>query len=155
MLRFDMDKGNSARSILLALGMGDYNATLVIRYLFMAPAQTDPQMQGVILLTRHLQAMMKSMGAALPVTGTIDGAWEPYFRQISGPNWQDVPWAEIARDVLAAKADGRRLELRSAQVVIERGGLDGVMDSLPKVPGGVFTYALGGFLLWRYMKRKR
>jgi len=152
---FDNDRGNSARSILLALGMGDFNATMVIQYLFMAPAQTDPQMGQIVLLTRHLQEAMQAMGCQLPVTGSIDGAWEPYFVALVGHHWRDMPWAEIARMVIDAKARGRRLEPKGATITIQRGALDGVLDSLPQIPGGLFTYAVGGYLLWRHMKRKR
>lgn len=143
-----------ARSILLALGIGDYNATMIIQYLFMAPAQTDPQMAQIILLTRHLQAALKQMGAPLPVTGSIDGAWAPYFAAVCGPDWQDMPWAEIARTILAAKARGRKLSPDPTDIAVKRGALDGVTDALPQVPGGLLTYAVGGYLLWRFMKRK-
>lgn len=147
------DKGNSARGLLLALGMGDYNATMVISYLFMAPAQTDPQMAQIILLTEHLQRAMKRMGAPLPVTGSIDASWAPYFKAVAGSNWPDLPWAEIARHVLEAKARGKKLAPQGITITVERGGLDGVLDSLPKVPGGLLTYAVGGYLIWRHMKK--
>lgn len=96
-------KGYSARSLLLALGMGDFNATQVIMYLFMAPAQTDPQMAQIILLTRHLQMAMVKMGVPLPVTGSIDARWASYFQRIVGPNWIDTSWADIVKTVLAKK----------------------------------------------------
>ncbi len=149
----DNDQGNSARSILLKLGMGDYNATMVISYLFMAPAQTDPQMAQIILLTKHLQQAMREMGCALPVTGSIDAQWGPYFTAVCGADWPDLPWAEIGRMVLAAKARGKRLQPQGITITVGKGGLDGVFDSLPKVPGGLLTYAVGGYLLWRHMKK--
>ncbi len=150
----DNNQHNSARSILLALGMGDYNATMVISYLFMAPAQTDPQMAQIILLTKHLQSALVAMGVQLPVTGSIDAQWAPYFAKVCGEGWPDLPWAEIGRMVLAAKARGQRLKPQGITITVEKGGLDGIVDSLPKVPGGLLTYAVGGYLLWRHMKRK-
>ncbi len=153
-ISLDSNQGNSARSILLALGMGDFNATMVIQYLFLAPAQTDPQMAQIIMLTTHLQEAMVAMGAPVRVTGSIDGAWAPYFDRVCGRHWQDLPWAEIARMVIAAKARGQRIDPQGATITIQRGALDGVLDSLPTIPGGIFTYAVGGYLLWRHMKRK-
>jgi hypothetical protein len=150
---FDTDRGHSARSILLALGMGDYNATMVIPYLFMAPAQTDPQMAQIILLTEYLQKALRQMGAPLPVTRSIDAQWAPYVSAVAGRSWPDLPWAEIARYVLEAKARGKKLAPQGITITVGRGGLDGALDSLPKVPGGLFTYAVGGYLLWRHMKK--
>lgn len=150
---FDNNQNNSARSILLKLGMGDFNATMVIAYLFMAPAQTDPQMSQIIMLTKHLQNAMKTMGVALPATGSIDAQWAPYFEAVCGSDWPDLPWAEIGRMVIAARARGKTLKPEGITITMERGGLDGIADSLPKIPGGLLTYAVGGYLIWRHMKK--
>lgn len=143
-----MDRGgNSARSILLSLGMGDFNATMVIPYLFMAPAQTDPQMSQIIMLTRHLQSVMKSMGCPLSVTGTFDTNWAPYVAKVVGRDWLNVPWSEICQEVIAAK--NRRMSL--APVGVAMAPMSGFADS---IPGGKTTlYVLGAFLLYRHFKR--
>ncbi len=151
-----LNQHNSGRSILLALGMGDYNATMVIPYLFMAPAQTDPQMAQIILLTEHLQKAMVRMGCPLRPTGSIDASWAPYMAQVCGSQWYDLPWAEIGRQVLAAAANGKRLRPQGITLTVKKSALSGILDApfgLPAVPGGALTYGVGAFLLWRHLKK--
>lgn len=144
---------NSARDILLSLGMGDFNATMVIPYLFWAPAQTDPQMGAIVMLTRHLQIMMRKMGAPLSVTGSIDANWAPYMAQVAGPHWMDKSWAEISRDLINARSSKRNLKPVGKAILVPQSALSGITDSLPQIPGGLFTYAVGGYLLWRHMRK--
>lgn len=142
----------SARSILLSLGVGDYNATTIIPMLFYGPAQTDPQLTQSVLLVKHMQRMMQSMGAKAVVTGTIDSTWEPYFIAIAGPQWTSVPWFDIARSLLEFKDRGQRFKLNydgGRQIDLSGDSL------LPDLPGGMITYAAlaaGAFLL---LKKKR
>lgn len=151
------NKGNSARSILLGLGMGDYNATMVIQYMFIAPAQSDPQMPPIIMLVKHLQRVLCSMGVNLPVTGSVDGSWAAVLAKICGPSWHNIPWAEIARMIMVAKQNGVSLspQMTPQPAKDVPADLQGVLDSLPSVPGGLLTYALGGFLLYRHFKKAR
>lgn len=144
------DRGHSARSILLAMGMGDFNATMVIPYLFMAPAQTDPQMSQIIMLTKHLQGLLKSMGAPLPITGSIDGNWAPYLAKAVGRDWMNMPWEEICQLALAAKARGTSIAPQGVML----GNLKPMSGFTDSIPGGKATlYVLGALLLYRHFKR--
>jgi hypothetical protein len=148
----------SVRSILAGLGIGDVNANMIIPYMFMAPAQTDPQMAQIIILTKHLQRMMQSMGAQAVVTGTIDKAWAPYFQAIGGDSWSEVVWFDVARTLIDAQRSGMKLSTPTdgREVALSGHGSFGIWTpfGLPEVPGGVITYVVGAYLIYRHLKGK-
>lgn len=158
------NQNHSARSVLLALGMGDFNATGCIATMFMAPAQTDPQMTQVIMITKYMQQTMAMMGATQPVTGTIDDDWAPYFAALTSAPWVQVSWFELARMLLDAKGRGMTFQANYDRVggkpyTVSLSGLadfiPAVPSFLPDVPGGLITYAVGGYLLWRHLRKRK
>jgi hypothetical protein len=145
---------NNARQLLLSLGMGQYNATIAIQYMFLTPAATDPAMPSVILMTKHLQLGLRAAGASkVMVTGQIDDPTARALIQLLGPDWNQVAWYELFRATAEAKKR-RTLEHRASEM--ELGLVPDTADglgSLPAVPGGMLTWAalavVGGYLLLR------
>jgi len=106
---------NNARQLLLGLGMGNYNATIAIQFMFLAPSATDPAMASVILMTKHLQIGLRAAGARdVTVTGQIDLATATALRKLVGSEWNHVTWYELFRAVTEAKK--RSSLLRSAAI---------------------------------------
>lgn len=140
---------NNARELLLGLGMGNYNATIAIQYMFLAPATTDPAMPSIILMTKHLQLGLRAAGATdVAVTGQIDEPTASALSKLVGPEWNHVTWYALFIAVTNAKRQ-RTLE--------ERGGrLDlGIIPDLPNVPGGMFTWAAAAVAAWYFLFRKK
>lgn len=140
---------NNARQLLLGLGMGNYNATICIQYMFVAPATTDPAMPSIILMTKHLQLGLRSAGAnSVAVTGQIDAPTATALSEMVGPEWNHVTWYALFTATIEAKRD-RTLEEHG-------GGLDlGIIPDLPDVPGGMFTWAAAAVAAWYFLIRKR
>lgn len=148
--------GESIRGLLLALGIGDFNATGIITFMFWSPRSTDPGMPAIIMLTQALQKTLVKMGANIAVTGILDDPTAACLDQVSGPEWLSDSWYEVVRDVLKAKKRG----FRFAAVVPEQGatvGMGGLgpLDFLPDVPGGILTYAAAGVAAWYFLIKKK
>jgi hypothetical protein len=136
-----MRKENNARQLLLSLGMGDYNATIAIQYMFIAPAATDPAMPSIFLMTKHIQQGLRAAGATdVAITGRIDEATARHLATLVGPDWNNITWYALFTAVLAAKR-ARTLEVQSSALDL------GIVD-IPSVPGGIFTIALAAGALW-------
>jgi hypothetical protein len=144
-----IQKGDTdARHLLLGLGMGNYNATIAIQYMFLAPSATDPAMPSVILMTKHLQLGIRAAGAAIPVTGQIDDATATQLAKLVGPEWNHVTWYALFQAVTEAK---RRKSLMSHE-----GGLGlGLVPDLPAIPGGMVTWAAAAVAAWYFLIRKK
>lgn len=140
---------NNAREMLLALGMGNYNATLAIQYMFLAPAATDPAMPSIILMTKHLQQGLRAAGATdIAVTGRINDATARALVKLVGPEWNHISWFSLFSSVIAAKQQ-RTLEENA-------GAMDlGLIPDLPDVPGGMFTWAAAAVAAWYFMIHKK
>jgi len=138
---------NNARQLLLGLGMGQYNATIAIQYMFLAPAATDPSMPSIILMTKHLQLGLRAAGSAVAVTGQIDDPTARALIDLVGPDWNQVAWYELFRAVTEAKRT-RSLE--------QRAGLElGLIPDVPAVPGGMFTWAAAAVVAWYFLIHKK
>lgn len=150
---------STVRDLLLALGMGDFNATLTIRYAFMAVSTTDPSMPPIILLVKHIQQNLIDMGASgITVNGRLDNPTAAALEQISGSQFLSQPWWQIVTDVLKSKAAGFTFAPPSAiyggntpTPTGSGGSLAGALDS---VPGGAMGVAVGAAALW-YLFFKR
>lgn len=140
---------NNARELLLSLGMGNYNATLAIQYMFLAPAATDPAMPSIILMTKHLQVGLRSAGASdVAVTGQIDDPTAKALIKLVGPDWNHVTWYALFTAVI----DARRTRVLEEQT----SNLDlGIIPDLPEVPGGMFTWAAAAAAAWYFLIRKK
>jgi hypothetical protein len=140
---------NNARQLLLNLGMGQYNATIAIQYMFIAPAATDPAMPSIILMTKHVQQGLRAAGASeVAVTGQIDAPTANALQKLLGPDWNHVTWFQIFTAVLSAKRQ-RTLEDRSGELEL------GFFPDLPAVPGGMFTWAAAAVAAWYLLIRKK
>ena len=141
---------NNARELLLGLGMGNYNATIAIQYMFIAPAATDPAMPSIILMTKHLQQGLRAAGATdVGVSGQLDAATARALIKLVGPDWNNITWYALFQAVLVAKRR-RSLEERSG------GALDlGLIPDLPEVPGGFLTLAAAAAAAWYFLVYKK
>lgn len=97
------------RALLNSLGIGDFNATMLIPYLFLTPATTDPDMPPVQMLVETVQAQLQAMGAPVSVNGLLEKETAAELRKLTGPNWPGMMWSQILETVLRAKMAGRRL----------------------------------------------
>lgn len=138
---------NNARQLLLGLGMGNYNATIAIQYMLLAPAATDPAMPSIILMTKHMQLGLRAAGSGIAVTGQIDDPTASALIELVGPDWHQVTWYELFRATTAAK-QARSLERRAS--------LDlGLIPDAPAIPGGMLTWAAVAAAAWYFLVHKK
>lgn len=137
---------NDARQLLLGLGMGNYNATIAIQYMFLAPSATDPAMPSIVLMTKHLQLGLRAAGAKdIAITGQIDLPTGTALRKLLGSEWNHVTWYSLFRAVSEAK------RLHTLEIAPSADSL-GFIPDLPSIPGGTITWAalaVGAYLLLR------
>lgn len=127
----------TARDLLIRLGMTDWNATQVIPMLWMAPAQTDAATPGQVVLVRHLQSHLRQMGATtVPLDGVLGAPTVIELRKITGRDWPAMHWYEIVRAVLDAQDAGTRLHPGVAAGRVRRPVPVGDLGALPTMPGG-------------------
>lgn len=126
---------NDARTILLSLGVGQYNAAIMVQYMFLSPSTTDPAMPSIILMTRHLQAGLRAAGARVPLDGQIDALTARALVTLVGPDWNHVSWYALFEAVLAAKRT-RTLEKRTQEIPL------GMLPDLPDIPPAVSWAAI-------------
>lgn len=147
----------TARDMLTALGVGRFNATMMIETMFMAPATTEAASPPVMLMVGRIQDILNELGASPPLVrnGLIDQPTAFYLVQIAGPDFLHLSWYEVIREVIKAKAANRQLKAQGKyQLPLPPKPAMGAFD-LPDVPGGIFTYAIGGYLIYRALKKRR
>ncbi len=143
------------RTLLLALGLGEFNTTMVIQWLWVAPATTDPKSQPIILMVAGIQ---KQLG--LPMSGYIDQPTASALRRLIGPGWMHLPWATVVEAVLAGGrapapvSTGRTKFVKDPHMARSMEGLGEMPFGLPDVPGGILTYGVAAYLLYRHLKKK-
>jgi hypothetical protein len=145
------------REILADLGMGQFNITMAIPLMLVSPATTDPKSNQVILVLQHIQRALFDLGAHdVPVSGELDRATANALEQVVGPNWERMPWAASVRAIVTAKRKGVRIgSPRAPRMAPDPpAAVGGPLDFLPDVPGGLFTYAAGAYLLYRHFARR-
>ncbi len=151
-----MKQQRTSRELALAIGIGGFNATSVVQTMMQSPATTDPKMPPVVMLVRHLQKALFELGATdVPNTGYIDTATYEALEQLLGPSWMRMSWAEAVGAVVDAKAS--KTQLSPSMHPADDGvpvATSGVLDVLPDVPGGMFTYAIGAYLIYRALRKK-
>jgi len=144
---------HEARALLLGIGVGDFNATMIIPYLFIAPSTTDPGMNQIILLTKHVQKALVAMGApGVRVTGKLDNATGAAITQLSGPGWLTRPWYQLVSDVIKGNEQGFvfRDDSQPDTAMVATSGFD-----IPDVPGGALTYGVGAAILYYFLIHKK
>lgn len=152
-----MPRTRTARDLLKAIGIGDFNATMIIQYVFVAPATTDPRSSPIILMVRHLQQALNRMGAPVSISGYLDTPTAQALYQIVGPNWERLSWA----DNIAAVIDSQQVGISAAPPVAVAVSIPappsaavGSFDFLPDVPGGLLTYLIGGAVAYHYLTKR-
>lgn len=157
-----MKTTSTVRDQLVELGIGQFSATMVIPYMFIAPATTDPKASQVILLVQALQRLLFRLGATdVMLSGRLDDPTARALEAIVGPEWMATTWSGNVARVLAFRDGGGRLKGPAPEspvrmrVKVPAAGVGGALDFLPDVPGGIVTYAVGGFLLYRALKKRR
>lgn len=146
----------TGRSLLLKLGVGDFNATMMIPYLFTSPMTTDPKSPMIILMVKHLQKALNQMGANLIVTGYLDrptaAALDGLF---NGPAWSSWAWSDVIQGVIQSKARGTQLSEVEPITTHEIAATGDMPFGLPDVPGGLVTYAAGAVAIWYLLKKRK
>lgn len=160
-------KQGTMRDLLARIGIGQFNATGVIQYMFMAPATTDPKAAAIILLVTHLQQALVQLGYPLTVTGYLDQTTAKAFASCVGPGWESRSWGDntsaIVNALVEQKMVSGELAKTSALGDVDRGQYVKAAPLsfwdppiLPSVPGGIVTYAIGAAVAYHFWnKRKR
>jgi hypothetical protein len=146
-----MNAPRNTRDLLTAIGIGQYNATMIITTMMLAPATTDPKAAQVILIVEHLQKTLFGMGATdVVLSGRLDAPTAAALEQVCGPDWMRMSWSKVVADVVKARDLGLRLD--TPEPIGPSGepiAVGDTFDFLPAVPGGIVTYAAAGYLAYR------
>lgn len=156
-----MIEKNTCRNLLIQLGVGDFNATMAIPYMFIHARALDPSMVQMLVVVTKLQEALAAMGAnGIVPHGVLDPATSDAIQALVGPEWVQMPFYEIVKAVVKAEHSGFQFAPATAQAGITPTPTSGVLDTipdslgLPSVPGGILTYGLGAYFLFRALKHK-
>lgn len=101
-------ESNNARDLALAMGIGQFQADMVIPMMWMTPSTTDPDMPAVRVMVEAIQKQMSAMGAPrFQAPGELDVPTVSWMRMITGPTWVNMTWARIFGAILNVRASGR------------------------------------------------
>jgi hypothetical protein len=148
----------TSRDLLRGLGITDHNATTIIPYMMIAPATTDPKAGQIIMLVRAIQRILFNLGATdIQNTGELDPATARALRMVTGEGWERASWGANARAVLSARDLNMHLTPTPSAAPVNGVpvAVSGPLDFLPDVPGGLVTYAIVGYLVYRHIKKRR
>lgn len=141
----------NARELLLALGIGQFNATMIIQYMFIAPATTDPKSPPIMLLVKSIQQYLARLGYQVPQHGYLDHVTAGALTAVAGSSWQNHAWGDTVKAVLTAPRAASTL----AAPVARASSPMGFIPSLPDVPGGMLTYAAGAAAAFYFLVHKK
>jgi len=147
------------RTLLTSIGIGGFNATMIIPYLMISPATTDPKASQIVLIVQHLQRALYRLGATdVAESGRLDKPTAQALLQVVGPEWERMPWSASIAAVVTAMEHGHKIVPPGAMTPVDDDSVPvavgGPLDFLPDVPGGLFTYALAGYFLYRHFRRR-
>lgn len=149
----------TVRDQLAAIGMGQFNITMCVPYMMISPATSDPKANQTILILQHIQRALYALGATdVPESGRLDPATVSALQSVVGPGWEGMPWSSSVKAIIHANQQGMGLSPMAPDMEVPPEvpvAVGGPLDFLPDIPGGIFTYALGGYLLYRHFVRKR
>lgn len=153
------DTSMDSRELLIAIGVGNFNATGIIPYMMVAPATTDPKASQVIILVQQIQRQLWKLGAMnVVVSGRLDDATAHALEQVVGPNWERMSWSAVVKSLVDAERKNFRIQPTVAmayQPLTIPTAVDGPLDFLPEVPGGLVTYGVGAYLIYCMFSKKR
>lgn len=144
---------HNSRQLLLDLGVTPFNATMMVQTVMMAPAITEAASAPVMMLVQHIQMVLRRLGApGVNPTGIVDHATDQAMSRIVGTNWLHRTWFDVIRMLVDFKRSGRKL---TPQAVPDTSmGLFDLNLGLPDVPGGIVTYGVGAYFLYRFLKKR-
>lgn len=146
----------TSRDLLLDIGVGDFNATMVVPFVLVSPATTDPKSPPVMIMVEAIQKRMVEMGAPVRVSRYLDEPTADTLTRLMGPGWMNGSWGDVLQAVAMAKRSHTRLALPSPMQHAPTVAPSPVgMFDLPDVPGGLLTYLVGGYLLYRYATKHK
>ena len=92
-------------------GLNPVETTLGLPYMFLAPAGSDPDMQGVQVLIKGLQNTLNRAGYRLVPDGRLGPDTAAALNRLSPPrgSYAAKPWFQIYGDVLSQLAAGARV----------------------------------------------
>lgn len=127
------------RAMLLTAGIGEYNATLSLPYMYFLPRTCDPFTQGVMQLVEGLQNLLKGRGQRVPVDGFLGPETAAAVAKFAGAGWSDKTWLQIYGDVIRGRlAPGFEPGLAPIDHTID----DAAADA--QIPTGGLTDVVGG-----------
>lgn len=91
------------RQMLLAAGIGEFNATMSIPYMYFLPRTCDPSTQGVIQIVEGLQNLLRARGEQVPLDGWMGKTTVDALMKFAGPTWRDKSWVQLYGDVLRGR----------------------------------------------------
>lgn len=144
-------QSQNARELLTQLGIGNFNATMVIQYMFIAPATTDPKSPPIMTLVAAIQRRLQGLGYSVPQNGYLDVPTANAITTIASSGWQNRAWGDTVKAVLSAPHASSRAEPEPLGAPM--GSLP--MFSLPDVPGGALTYVAAGAALYYVLVHKK
>ena len=92
----------SARSIALALGIGEAQTTLAIQQMWLRPRVSDPNSTPTTIIVKGIQRGLNKGGCNLQVSGYLDNPTIACLSRVSGPDWWDKTWLKIGQDIIKA-----------------------------------------------------
>jgi hypothetical protein len=128
------------REMLLAAGIGQFNATMSIPYMYFLPRTCDPAAQGVIQIVEGLQNLLRARGERVPLDGWMGKQTIDAVLKFSGATWRDKSWMQIYGDVLR----GRRAPGFERDAPVSAQGLDGYVHETGLAPRNMV--GLGGIV---------
>lgn len=140
------------RDLLLRLGVSHMNATIMINYMMMNPAGTDPASPSLALLVMHMQQALQQAGASdVVVNGRVDDATNAALERIL-PGWLFRPWSNAVKALVDFRDHGGTLT--AGPVTVGARPMSGMPFGLPDVPGGVLTYLAAGAVAWHFWNKR-
>jgi hypothetical protein len=149
----------TVRNLLLGIGVGSYQATMVAPNMWQSPAGSDPKSPHVATVVSRLQDRLSDIGYPIDKTGVIDQPTAAALQDVVGDGWMNMPWTANIAAVAAranmgtpayAQADQMRASSQVTNTVLSDDELSVNLDlSLPSV----ITYGIGAYLLYRLFSK--
>lgn len=144
------------REMLLAAGIGEFNATLSIPYMYFMPRTCDPYTQGVMQIIEGLQNLLRARGHKVPLDGWLGPDTAGALQLYAGAGWADKTWMQIYGDVMRGqRAPGfERKPAAALAEYTEREGL-GSITTIADIVTSPLAWIAGGALAYHLLGRKR